>query len=136
MILRSEVTTSNRIASHSVGADVALLLRYWNGEDCEPGVDLQEVWRRVQRADRDLTRQMLPVVTISVLAELARKIRVSFTRKMAHVGREREWSSFFRVITEATAACGSWLLLCMGALFAFPPVEKTPHFGRIHFFAR
>lgn len=135
LILRSEVEFLQVSARNSVRMDVALLLRYWNGEDCEPGVDLQAVWQRVQQADRDLTRQLLPVVTFSVLSDLARKIRVSFGRKMAIVGQEREWTSLFRVLGETAWAVWSWANLCAGALGAFP-IEKTVHFGRIHFFAR
>lgn len=135
MILRSEVTTSNRLASHSVHADVALLLRYWNGEDCEQGADLQEVWLRVERADWELTRHLLPAVTINCLIDLSRKIRVSFRRKMAGVRREREWRSYPAVLASTGCAWLSLAALCFARL-TYVPIRYTFHIGRIQFYAR
>lgn len=135
MILRSEVATLKRIASHSVQADVGLLLRYWNGEDCEPGVDLQEVWLRVQRADWELTKRMIPMVTVGFLAELARKLAASFIRKVDAVATEREWASFPAVVMDAVTAWGSWAILCFVTITGMP-IPQTVHIGRVRFYAR
>lgn len=135
MILKTEIEFADNAQAYSVRVDISLLLRYWDGEDCEPGADLEAAWRRVQRADRALTREMLPVVGIDCLLAMARKIHVSFKRKMAAIQAEREWRSFPDVLVSTASAWASLAALCWSRA-TFAHVRYAYHLGTINFYSR